>query len=225
MLTEYLNHWLLFTLLFSLLLLVSFMMMQQSNHFYTYDVIERKFTILELEMPATPTELHNLITGIYHLPPAKSRRSLQALRGQLWIDFLFMPLAYGCIFLLCWRVAGKMSLPFGQVVFWFLAFGQIIPWICDIVENIFLLSQLKKNAKKMKKTQHRKLLYMEALKWGLALTAFVCAMSAMAYFWCTGNYSSRSLQYLLIIVAECAVFAIAVALFGKQKMPAGEKSN
>jgi hypothetical protein len=30
---------------------------------------------------------------------------------------------------------------------------------------------------------------MEAIKWGTALTATVCALSAICYFWLTGGYS------------------------------------
>src|SRR3954463_7106466 len=102
---EYLNNWLLFTVAFTLLLIVSLIMQKQSDNFYTQDVIVRKFSIMELEMPATSRELYNLVSGLFRLPPDESRRSLRALRGQLWLDFLFMPLAYGSIFLLCWRVA------------------------------------------------------------------------------------------------------------------------
>ncbi len=141
MIIYYLNNWLTFTIAFSLLLIITYLMMKQSRHFYTQDVVERKFSIMELEIPATPTELRNLISGLFRLSPEQSQQSLRALRGQLLLDFVFMPLAYGCIFLLCWRVAGKMSFGFGKIVFLAFAFGQALPWICDIIENLFLLSR------------------------------------------------------------------------------------
>jgi len=206
---DYLNDWLLFTVAFTLLLVVSFIMQRQSDHFYTLDVIVRKFSIMELEVPATPKELYNLISGLFQLPPDASRKSLRALRGQLWLDFLFMPLVYGCIFLLCWRVAYKMQLPVGRYIFLAFAVGQIIPWICDIIENRFLLSQLRPDVKEISKGWHRSYLYMEGVKWGLAITATVCGMGAVMYFWCTGAYSATSLQYMIIIVVEIIVFLLA----------------
>ena len=217
MVMDYLNNWLLFTLAFTLLLVVSFIMQRQSARFYTQDVIVRKFNIMELEMPATPRELYNLITGLFRLPPDESKRTLRALRGQLWLDFLFMPLAYGCISLLCWRVAYKMELTAGKYIFLAFAVGQLIPWICDIIENRFLLSQLKPGVKEMSESSHRSYLYMEALKWGLAITAAVCSVGAVMYFWCTGAYSATSLQYMTFIVVEIVVFLLASRFFAKQE--------
>jgi hypothetical protein len=213
---EYLNNWLLFTVAFTLLLIVSLIMQKQSDNFYTQDVIVRKFSIMELEMPATSRELYNLVSGLFRLPPDESRRSLRALRGQLWLDFLFMPLAYGSIFLLCWRVAYKMQLPIGKYIFLAFAIGQLIPWICDIIENRFLLSQLKPNVKEMSPDTHRSYLYMEAVKWGIAITATVCGIGAVIYFWCTGLYSVTSLYYFVVVVIEVVIF-LAISLFAKKK--------
>jgi len=219
MTTEYFNNWLLFTIAFTLLLVVSFIMQLQSRHFYTQDVIVKKFSIMELEVPATAKELYNIITGLFQLPPDVSARSLRALRRQLWLDFLFMPLAYGCIFLLCWRVAHKMHLFAGYLVFMALAIGQIIPWICDIIENCFLLSQLKPDVKAMSEGKHRWYLRMEALKWGLALMATVCGIGAVAYFWCTGEYTVDSLRYFAVVIVEICL-VLSILFFAKKKQAA-----
>jgi hypothetical protein len=37
----------------------------------------------------------------------------------------------------------------------------------------------------------------------------VSALSTECYFWLSGNYSSESLPYLLIIIAEIVIFGIA----------------
>jgi hypothetical protein len=214
---NYLNDWLLFTVAFTLLLVITFIMQRQSDHFYTLDVIVRKFSIMELEVPATSRELYNIIYGLFQLPPDASKKSLRALRGQLWLDFLFMPLAYGCIFLLCWRVAYKMQLPVGKYIFLAFAVVQLIPWICDIIENGFLLSQLRRDVKEISKELHHSYLFMEALKWGLAITATVCGMGAVMYFWCTGAYSATSLQYMIIVVVEIVIFLLASGLSAKRR--------
>lgn len=216
MVTDYLNSWQLFTIAFTLLLVVSYIMQKQSAHFYTQDVIVKKFSIMELELPATPKELCNVIAGMFQLPPAQSRKSLGALRRQLLLDFLLMPLVYGCIFLLCWRVAHKMQSSAGYILFMILAFIQLVSWICDVAENSFLLSQLKPDVTEMSKRTHRLYLGMEGLKWGIAITAAVCGISAVCYFWCTGMYSATSLRFFIIVLIEILVF-LAVFFASKKQ--------
>jgi len=146
MFSQYLNNWQLFTISFGLMLLVSFIMLRQSRNFYTFYVTERKFSIMELEIPATYAGLIRIIKGLSMLPEPEKKKSTGSLKGQLWLDFLFMPLAYGSIFLLCWRVSAKFQSPFGQNVFFAFAVLQIIPWVCDIIENIYLLGKIKQGS-------------------------------------------------------------------------------
>ena len=225
MLSQYLNNWQLFTISFGLMLLVSFVMMRQSRNFYTFYVTKRKFSIMELEIPATYAGLVRIIKGLSLLPEPEKKKSTGSLKGQLWLDFLFMPLAYGSIFLLCWRVSAKFQSPFGQDVFFAFAVLQIIPWVCDIIENIYLLGKIKegnniddsKEALKKKENQHKAYLVMEAVKWGTALTATICAISAISYFWLTGGYSATSLKYAVVTLAEIGVFAFIAKRFGTKK--------
>lgn len=212
----YFDNWLLFCVLFGLLLIVTFIMMRQSENFYTKDPIVRKFSIMEVEVPATYKELTNIIKGLYSLPQEESQKSLNSLKGQLLLDFIFMPLAYGSIFFLCFRVAHKMQLSAGRLVFIVLAFLQVLPLICDIIENIYLLGKIKSlrqendvrdlNQSKIQEKKHKRYLWMEAAKWGISLTATVCAISAICYFWLTGNYTSSSLYFMLIVLAEAFLF-------------------
>jgi hypothetical protein len=58
---------------------------------------------------------------------------------------------------------------------------------------------------------------MEAIKWGTALTATVCALSAICYFWLTGGYSATSLKYAVITLAEIAAFGFLAIRFGSTK--------
>ncbi len=209
------DNWFLFTVFFSLLLIVLFIMMKQSQHFYTKDPIVRKFSIMELEVPATPKELKNLIKGLYELSPKEAEKSVAALLSQLKLDFLFMPLAYGSIFLLSWRVANKMQLNFGYYIFIGFAFLQIVPWVFDIIENVYLINKIKRDVKETDEKKHKQYLLMEAAKWGIALTATVCSISAVCYFWLTGNYSSTSFWYLLIFLTETIIFILGVKFFLK----------
>ncbi|CAN5119498.1 hypothetical protein BH11BAC6_BH11BAC6_01390 [soil metagenome] len=220
MLPEYLNNWLLFAIFFGLMLLLTFIMMLQSRQFYTKDVIVRKFSIMELEVPASPKELVHIIKGLSLLPAPQSQKTIAALKAQLKLDFLFMPLVYGSVFFLCWRVAIKMNLHFGHYVFLGFALLQLVPWICDIIENIYLLNKINQGAQVTETTdkKHTAYLYMEAFKWGIVLTATACALSAVCYFWLTGSYSATSFNYMLIVLAEIAVFAFIVKRAAKKNV-------
>jgi len=218
MILNYLNDWLLFSICFGLMLLVSFIMMVLSRRFYTNDVIIRKFSIMELEVPATAQELVNIVKGLFLLPADKSKKAVSALKTQLWLDFLFMPLAYGSIFLLCWRVAHKMDLSAGKQVFLWLAYAQALPFLFDIIENIYLLQKIKQQTAVQASTDktHTAYLYMELAKWGIALTATTCGLSAISYFWLTGSYTHSSFIFLLIVLAELLVVLIITAISNRK---------
>jgi hypothetical protein len=209
------HGWIWFCITFSVMLTTVFIMNLQSRKFYTQDVILRKFSIIDLEFPASAQELVNIIKGIYALPGGQSQRTLRSLRGQLYVDFLFMPAAYIGIFILCMQVSSKMS-HFGHYVFAVLGWLQAIPWICDIIENIYLLNKIRPEPMISTPSAHKAFERLEVLKWGIPLLGTVCSFSALFYFWLTGLYSPDSLPYILIIVGEIIIFMIA-----RQKVRSG----
>jgi len=211
--------WNYFCIFFGAMLLISFIMSFQSTKFYTMDVVVRKFNIIDLEFPANARELVTLIKGIFLLPAKLSGKSLHALRKQLYLDFLFMPTLYGSIFILCMKVSSKMS-SFGQGLFAVLAWAQCIAWLCDIVENIYLLYKIRPRTRVSKPAVYLAYMALEICKWGIALTASVCSIAAMFYFWLVGRYSSHSLPYLLIIIAE-----IILIFFAKKMTSKSEKEK
>lgn len=200
-----------------LLLITVFIMMRQSRQFYTMDVVMRRFSILDLEFPGSPNEIPTIIKGVYALPVVQQAKTLAALRGQLWVDFLFMPAAYGSIFLVCIKVAEKMN-PAGTSLFTWLAWLQLLPWLCDIAENIYLLRKTGPNVPASTKTIHKAYQWLEITKWGISSIGMVCGLSALLFFWVTGDFDSASLHYLLILVAEAGVFV------GLQFIPPPTKS-
>lgn len=215
--TEAIISWAMFCIAFGLMLLLTFIMSLQSLHFYTKDVVEKKFSIMDLEIPATSTELVNLIKGLYKLPEQKSRKAISALKGQLYIDFLFMPCAYGAIFLLCMMVSAKMKMPFGVNIYMILAWLQLVPLLCDIIENFYLLYKIKPKPVLSSPPVHKAYLLMQVFKWGIALTATICAIAAICYFWLAGHYTLHALNYLLIIGGEIILFLIFGKIFLKNK--------
>lgn len=213
-----LDAWPIFIACYSVMLIITLIMMVQSRQFYTLDPIRRKFSIMELEVPASPKELANLVRGLYKLPAAEPARSIASLKDQLGLDFLFMPLAYGSIFLLNWRVAHKLQPHAGYYVFMVFAFLQCIPWICDIIENVYLLGKIDRNVQETSAGKHKAYLWMEGIKWGLSLVPTACAFSAVCYFWLTGDYSGGSLKYLLIFIVETLLFLLAPRLLKKRQV-------
>ena len=219
----YINiDWIYFCIVFGAMLLISFIMKIQSANFYTMHVVLRKFNIIDLEFPASAQELVTFIKGIFLLPPELSKKSLHALRAQLYLDFLFMPALYGSIFLLCMKVSLKMS-SFGHRLFAILAWLQCIAWLCDIIENIYLLNKIRPQPVVSKPAVHRAYLALETGKWGIALTGIVCSIAAMFYFWLVGRYSDQSIRYVLIIAAEIIVIFIAKKITAKSEKKELEK--
>src|ERR1700712_1839399 len=93
------NGWMWFCIAFGAMLLISLIMKMLSRYFYTDDVVIRKFSLMDLELPASKREIVNLVKGIYRLPPQKSIKTVRALKSEIYLYFIFTPLAYGSIFL------------------------------------------------------------------------------------------------------------------------------
>ena len=120
------------------------------------------------------------------------------------------------------KVSLKMT-SFGHGLFAILAWLQCIAWLCDIIENIYLLNKIRPEPEASKPAVHVAYLVLEICKWGIALTAAVCSIAAMFYFWLVGRYSDHSIHYLLIIAAEIIVIFIAKKITAKSEKEKLEK--
>jgi hypothetical protein len=202
--------WLCITL--GIALFATIIMSRQGRHFYTKDAVVRQFSIMDLEVATKPEEISNIIKGMYVLPEPQSSKAIKSLKGQLYTDFIFVPAIYGSVFLICMQIACKMSHG-GEYIFAVLAWLQALPFLCDIIENIYLLNKIKADSKPSSPGVHAAYQKLEIVKWGLSLTGGVCALSALFYFWVAGYYSVDSLKYLLIIVVELIIFGIGLKIF------------
>ncbi len=210
------HHWLWLCIATGFVLLLSFVMSRLGNHFYTFDVVVRKFGILDLEFAASAAEIVNIIKGIYLLSDKEvSKKALGSLKAQLYVDFAYMPFAYGAIALLCTGVAGKITAAAGNI-FGTLAMLQAVAWLLDIIENIYLLQKIKQTVTPSTPAVHKAFQMIGVAKWGLALTALVSSLSAILYFWLTGRYTPANLIYALLIIIEMIGFAIAVKLSARK---------
>jgi len=207
-------HWLPFCIAFAIALLISFIMSILGKNFYMMHLVIRKFSIVDFEFPASAMELVSVIKDIFSLPGALAKKSLQALRSQLYLDFLFMPALYGSIFILSMKVSGKM-IYFGHSLFAILAWLQCIAWICDIMENIYLLNKIRSEPVVSSPAVHRAYEILEVVKWGIPLITGVCCFAAIFYYWLAGSYSKNSLYFLMITVLEIVGFFVLKKLTAK----------
>ncbi len=194
-----------FCIAFGIALLINFIMTFQTRSFYLMHVVIRKFSIIDFEFPASAAELASLIKDIFSLPPELAKKSLNAFKSQLYLDFLFMPATYGSVFILCMKVSSKM-IYFGHNFFIFLAWLQLVSWLLDIIEKIYLLNKIRPNPIVSTPFVHVAYTAMEMVKWAIPLVAVVCSIAALFYFWLGGRYYSDSLYYVIVLLIELTVF-------------------
>lgn len=200
------NNGVIFCIIFGMVLLTSFIMNLLSKNLYTLHVFVRKFSILDLQFPATALELATYIRGIFLLPKELSSKSLRALKAQLYVDFLFMPFAYGTIFLLCILLSHKMNYV-GNYIFTVLAWLQIIPLLCDMTENMYLLRKIRPDVTPSTPRIHKMYQLIVKIKWTIATIGVIFCVSALCYFWLTGNFSNSTLRYFIIVFVMILVVA------------------
>lgn len=180
------HGWTFLIILVVLSVILAAIMMRQGKKFYTKDPVRKSFTMLSLEFPGSAQEIYNLVQGIYKLPDDESVQVLRALRSQLVTDFLFMPVAYGGIHVLNHQV--YLLMPSGEGNFFLvLAWLQVVPWICDIVENLFLFGRIGKDARVCSPGVFTGYRILEYLKWGISLFGVTCGVSSLFYLWLTGH--------------------------------------
>lgn len=205
----------LFYIIFGAMAIIGMLMHLQSKNFYTLYVFVRKFSMLDLEFPASRLELATYIKGIFLLPKELSSKSLKALKMRMYLHFLFIPLMYSTIFLLCIQVANKMN-TWGSYIFITLAFIQVIPLICDLAENFYLLKKIHPNVSPSTPSVHRVYQLLGKIKWVIASVAIVFAISTLFYFWLSGNFSFKSIQILSVIIGELIVVYILAHISSKK---------
>lgn len=212
------NSWMCFVILVGIALFTSIVMSILARKFRTHYGVTRKFSIMDLEFPSSRRDYHKIINGIYRLPD--SAKILSALRGNLLVDFLFMPAIYGLIFILCMNVSTKMESDWGEFGFQLFAWLQLLAWLLDIIENIYMLGHLKEV--KMDQTfvdaPLRGFKYMVHTKWIIALLGGICSSMVLLCFWLEGEYDQTNLKYLVYLVVEILVALVLTRLlFAKKK--------
>ncbi|GAA3969676.1 hypothetical protein [Mucilaginibacter dorajii] len=209
------DTWCFFLICLAVLLSATIVMTIQSRNFVTMGQVKKEFSIFDLEFPMSGKALFHLITGIDKLPSAEGARSKNALKGQLYVDFIYMPGVYLAIFLLCMKTATKIH-GAGGYVFAVLAWLQLVAWLGDIIENVFLLLKIS-NPQEPSVTIFKAYQVLEFIKWGSATKGFICSCFALLFFFITGKYTIHSLNYFYWMLLELSLFGLITYLTRKVK--------
>lgn len=187
------------------------------SKFKTVVRIERSFSILDLEFAGTSKELTLILKGIKRLSdPLDTKRCMQALKWQLYIDFLFMLTLYPLIAMMCIKVAMKMS-NWGDNLYFYLAAAQLLPFIFDIAENVYLLKKI--NTPILSKTRVYNIYKNVVLaKWLVALAGFICSAFGLLYFWVAGRFQPSTIRVpVILVLIVIAWYLFHCCMFKKSK--------
>lgn len=184
------NWWMLFLACLFIFLSTGIWMQRIANGFIILPA-NLKFSMFELELPASESSLRKLILQMDDKVKGSVRR-------QLLVDYIFMLGCYVGIALLCYKTSMKM-VAVGKYIFLGLAALQVISWICDIVENIYLFDQLKNTSTELSEKSssgYRFFQFLVKTKFILAFVGAICSLFGLLYFWIIGDYSEKSLPWL-----------------------------
>ncbi len=200
--------WIAFLACLFLFYIGRFWMMSIGRHFVT--VKKNPFNIFDLEFPSSELSLKVLIRQM----DAGVKKHVVR---HLWVDFIFMAGAYPAIFLLCLKASFKMVF-WGKWIFLILAFLQILPWLFDILENLYLLRMVKKGSSepagvtdggsKANSPAYNFFQFCVKTKFLIALVGTVCSLFGLLYFWIVGDYQKENLPYLAVAFIMIVVFTL-----------------
>ena len=177
---------------------------QQSKYFFTQGAVREKFSIIDIEFSPSPTHLAGLLSGIDELPDNEGANVKRSLKVNLFLDFLFMVSIYPAIFLLCMHTSHKME-HIGKGLFAVIAWIQLVPWLLDISENIYILDKIQHPVASSDRI-HWYFQRLEIVKWLIPCIGLVCALFGLLYFWIEGQYSEHFLKYLGIFTLEILLY-------------------
>jgi hypothetical protein len=210
------NLWLLFVPFFAIFIITSMWMKKIAKNFYTNEP-ERPFSIFSLEFPGSDEKLSSLILKM-------NADVKQSVRRHLLVDYLFMFGTYPGIAILCCIAANAVhpDSELGSNILQGWAFAQIIPWLCDGIENAILLNKLKTPTPVNESTYsfYKKIVF---IKFFISLTAITSTIFSMIYVWLIGGYSEKVTLVSSALVILFIIAMLIVAIKNRIKRKEREK--
>lgn len=184
-----------FLITYTIVLITAIWMTRIARRFFfrDRDGLRRIFNILDLQFPVSDSELTGMIRDM--LPGVR-----KAVRLHLWVDFLFMAGLYPSIALLCYMLGEKTGM--GIYFFWIIGALQGGAWLCDILENVFLLRKLRKPEPGKQFSSYSFFVY---TKFIIAYAGLGVTLPVAFYFWMTGDFSTATVPYAMALLAETAL--------------------
>lgn len=208
------NLWFYFAICFTVFLFTTYIMARVAKHFCMNKAgANVPFSIMDLELPLSERELVNIILTM----PDNARR---AVKHHLNVDYLFMAAVYPGIALLCGIAANKMD-HIGKWFFWLLAALQVVPWLFDVLENIYLAGKLRNPVvNEQNPKAFTSFIWRVQVKFIIALAGAICAVFALLYYWLTADFNPDTPWYLLVMLVELIIFIVVMNISGKKKVMA-----
>lgn len=205
------NLWFYFAVCFTLFLITTYIMVRLGRHFCIHKAgADVPFSIMDLMMPLSERELVNMCLTM----PESSKT---AVRRQLTVDYLYMFGVYPGVALLCGIAANKME-HIGKWFFWILAAAQLLPWLFDILENIYLARKLRNPVVDEQHPQRfARYIWQVKAKFIIGFAGAICAVFALLYYWLTADFKPDTPWYLLFMLVELILFVVITNLKPKKK--------
>lgn len=205
------NLWLLFLPFFAIFLITTRVMGKLAKGFYTAIPPGRPFSIFNLEFPGSDEALTSLILRM-------DKEVKKKVRKNLLVNYLFMLGVYPGIAILCFIASSRVyaDSPLGSNILQMMGIAQVIPWLCDIIENAILLKKLQKPTPPNPGT-YKVFKWIVGIKFFVALIAVTSTIFIMLYIWLIGGFPVNITLIFSGLVAAFIVLMLVKAVIKHYK--------
>jgi hypothetical protein len=207
------NLYLLFIPFFIVFITSTIIMRRLAKKFITKT--GRPFSIFSFEFPGSDEKLVSLILKL-------DKDVKGAVKLHLVIDFIFMLGVYPGIAILCFIASNASDSVIGSITLQGLGWLQIIPWLCDVIENVILLKKIK-SPLPVNEILYRLLKYVVGTKFFVATLGVSSTIFSLIYIWLIGRFSVSISHMVIILTAALVIFIIIRAIIRRIKRLQKEK--
>lgn len=209
------NLWFYFLPCLLLFIITTVWMANIAKKFFIDLPVQRPFSIFNVEFPGSDASLTDLVNRMSH-------EVKMQLKKHLNVDFIFMLAVYPGVAILCFKAAHSIDTNTGSIILEAMGWAQIIPWICDIIENIILIKKVNEPQKEMLFT-YNTFKWLVGIKFGIALLAITSVLFSMIYIWLIGGFSITVTLVFTSMVAAFLLYVLVKALIKRAKRKEKER--
>lgn len=201
------NLYVLFLPFLAIFIVTTIMMARIAKKFITKN--NRPFSIFNLEFPGSDENLSSLVLKM-------NDDVKQSVKKHLYVDYVFMAGVYPGIAILCFIAAGAADSEIGSKILLAMGWLQIVPWICDIIENIILLKKIN-HPLPIKENLYRLLKYLVGTKFFIAVLGVISTIFSLVYIWLIGGIPEGITQIIMSLTGIVILVILIFALIRRAK--------